>query len=705
MGPRPGWSLARLAPWRGPVILAAAALLWLAVAVRVASPLVLADEYVYALRGLALDRLDRLQAIAPALPVVNNHLFLRLINLIARANLPVPLTVKLLNVAAFSGALALLGRRVLPAGAPGRATGLFALLAVLPIGSYVVYVMPESLYLLLFVLIFVRLIRIRGAPTLWLWGSTGGLIAFLTLAKAHGVFVFAAFVLATFAYSVVSGRVGLRRALALNLVSAAVFASVLYVGVLLLGPHGGGAGAHDVIGAYYWEVVARATADWSRLAATADFAVTQVSAILLLLAPSLTFLAFGLFGARRRGVRGEAAEQSFSFAACFLLAVLGVVGVAVSFLLVSEPERIQLRYFSFTFPCILALAWIWGAADPQLDTPWFRRVAAGVWFAGAAVFLTRLPGLRPLATDAPEMFFGYSGGEFGLGVATAAVAAAVIGVCGLALLHPRIRWFDAQLAALLVLVGVSDLNTVIWQGQWSAAQAPMRQVGDAARRDCGPADTDVIAAGGWGDAGALDTAAMRVGRPITLRLGPEARFDPLALQPGTCVMTTADLDQVVGPPQLRTPALSLYRSTQVWQVWSTTPFNTGRRPDGLGAGWSAPERAGIWTDGPHATLRVDPPPGDPEPMVVEVNAFAFSPPGRTGQRVDVSIAGRPLARWRVQDGDYFIRVPGGGRPGGPVDLVFSLPDAVAPAAVLAGAADRRQLGIGVREVKVLRAAR
>jgi hypothetical protein len=703
-GLRPGWSLERLAPWRGPLILTVATLLWVAVAVRVASPLVLADEYVYAIRGLALDHLDRLQAIAPALPAVNNHLFLRLINLIARANLPTSLTIKLFNVACFSGAIALLGRGVLSAGSPGRATGLFALLAVLPIGSYVAYVMPESLYLLLFVLIFARLAQHRGAPTLWLWASTGGLIAVLTLAKAHGVFVFAAFLLATFAHSALSGRVSLRRALALSLASAAVFGSVLYLGVALLGPHGRGPGAHDVIGAYYWEVVARATAG-VRVAATLDFAATQLAAMLLLFAPSLTFLVFGLFGSRRRAARGQAAGEPFSFAACFLLAVLCVVGVVVAFLLVAEPSRIQLRYLSFTFPCILALVWIWGAAEPQLDTPRFRLVAAGVWFVGAAVFLLRLPRLQPLAPDAPEMFFSYHGGEFGLGVAMAAVVAVLIAACGLALLHPRIRWFDAQLAALVVLVGLSDLNTVIWQGRWSAEQAPMRQIGDAARRDCGTADTDVVAAGGWEDASSLDTAAMRVGRPISLRLGPEAGFDPLALRPGTCVMTSADLDPVLGPPRLRTPGLALYRSTSVWQVWSKIPFDTGRRPAGLGSGWSGPERVGIWTDGPRATLRVDPPSDQTGPMVVELNAVAFSPPGWNGQRVDVSVAGRLLARWRVHDGDYFVQVPAGGRPGSPVDLVFSLPDAVAPASVLAGAADRRQLAIGVRQVKVLQAAR
>jgi phosphoglycerol transferase len=686
------------------LILAAATLAWLAVALRTASPLVLVDEYAYAIGGIALDGLDRLRATAPAVPGVGNYLFLRLINLVARAHLPLDVTIKLLNVVWLSTASALLGRRILPAGTAGRAAVLFALVVALPAGSYVAYVMPECAYLGLFVLVFFRLTGDPRGGLYRLWASTGGLIAGLTLIKAHGVFVIAAFLLATLAWSAVTGRVGIRKALILCFAAAAAYVVVLYTGVHLLGPRGGSAGA-DVIGGYYWAVVARSVASWARGAATVDFAATQVAAILLLLAPCLTFLTFAIATRRRGAPEAGPGRDRLAFVACFLLAVLGVVVLVVSFLLVDEPNRVQLRYLSFTFPCILALTWIWGPADPQVDTRSFRRVAAAVWLVAAGLFLARLPGLRLLSPDAPEMFFSYRSGEFGqfgLGRATFAVAGGLVGACALALLNPRIRWFDAQLAALIVLVAISDVNTFVWQGAWSAAQAPMRQIGDAARSACGSADTDVLAAGAWDAAGPLYTAAMRVGRPITVAIGPEAGFDPLAVRPGSCVMTSADLDQVLGRPLVRTAALALYRPTVGWRTATAVAFDAGARPAILGPGWSGPEPTGVWTDGPRATLRIAPTAGPAGPTVVEVNAVAFTPLGRNDQRVDVSAAGRPLTRWRVRDGEYFVRLPAGDAAGAPIELVFDLPDAVAPASVFPDAADRRRLGIAVRGVKVLR---
>ena len=91
--------------WRRIAIVIGKTLLWAAVAFRVRTPLILADEYVYLVRGCALDRLARLEEIAPAIPSLGNYLFLRIINLLTRSVAPVDLALKLVIV----GCIAVLG--------------------------------------------------------------------------------------------------------------------------------------------------------------------------------------------------------------------------------------------------------------------------------------------------------------------------------------------------------------------------------------------------------------------------------------------------------------------------------------------------------------------------------------------------------------------------------------------------------------------
>ena len=91
--------------------------------------------------------------------------------------------------------------------------------------------------------------------------------------------------------------------------------------------------------------------------------------------------------------------------------------------------------------------------------------------------------------------------------------------------------------------------------------------------------------------------------------------------------------------------------------------------------------------------------------VVAVDALAFSPPPRAGQRVEVSSGGRVLATWTVKDGIYYVRLPRtAGLGGDRSNWTSACPDAVAPAAILPGALDRRLLGIAVRRVRVLQPA-
>ncbi len=687
------------------LVLVAGGLFWLTVALRAVTPLVLADEYVYLVRGVALDGLRRLDVIAPSVPHVGNYLFLRVINMISRTRLPLDVTMKVINVACLVVALHLIGRLVVAKDATWRSTALFVVVVLLPVGSYVAYVMPESLYLMIFIGLFVILVRAPDGRLQGLWAMAGVLIAALSLVKAHGLFVLAAFLGATLAWSIVTGRVSFARALTLIMTAIAAFAVATVLGLALVAPREAGG---DFVGNYYWSMVGRAAPTWSRIWTVAQLAMTQTGAILLLLAPSLTFLTAGVFAERRRSGSVERPGNLMSFTGLFLILLIGLIVLAVSFVLSAEPNRIQLRYLNFTFPCVLTLAWIWARANPSLDSRNFRLWAAAIWVLGAGYYLVRLPALWPLPADAPELFFTYHSGEFGafgLGSTVWFVTAAVIALCALAMLHPKVRWFDAQLLALLILVPIADFDTIHWQDSWTALQAPLRAIGDVAKARCGRREADIVAFLPFDDPGRLYTALTRVGRAIPVKFDPKGGLASLGLAPGGCVITSLGLSPALGPPLAQHEELALYRSAARWLVVRNIAFDHGGAPALLGKGWSQPETGGVWTDGAHAVLHLGPDVGlTAEPEVVEINAFAFEPPPSKGQHVALSMNGRPLGTWLVHDGSYQVRLPASSPTAGSLDLELSLPDAEAPASVISGAADRRLLGIAVRRVTILRQA-
>jgi hypothetical protein len=610
-------------------VLAAAGLFWLFVALRVTGPLVLIDEYVYVVRGMSLDGLTRLQEIAPSVPTVGNYLFLRVINLAARAQLPLDTTMKAFNVACLLVATWLLGRRILAVGDPRRAVVLAALVALLPAGSYVAYVMPESAYLLAFVTLFAVLLDASEARAERLWGIAGALCAVMTLIKAHGVFVLAAFLAATLVWSLVARRVSGRKALGLCLLAILGFAIALSAGVALIGPRG--AAPESVVGEYYWGVVQRSPLSWGRIGAAARFCAVQLSAVLVLLAPSLGFLAASVLSDRGRQGTADAKPGLRALQALFLLAVICGVIALVSYLLTAEPDRLQFRYISFAFPCVLTLCWIWQTERPTLDTRAFRIGAAALWLAGTAIFVLLLPTLRPLPADAPELFFSYNGGEFGaLGVGPAVRwgAGGLVAAGALALLHPRIRWFDVQLAALAILVPVADLNTVMWQGRWSAEQAPYRAIGETARRACGPGENDIVSWEGEGDPSRFFTVLEAIGRAVPIETGMSARVETLAPPPRGCVIAPEVPADIWGAPLARAPGLALYRPVAAWRPHLKVPFTGGIRPPVLGQGWSQPEAGGVWTAARQASLEIPLPDLSDQPSVlIEIDAFAYRPPG------------------------------------------------------------------------------
>jgi hypothetical protein len=124
----------------------------------------------------------------------------------------------------------------------------------------------------------------------------------------------------------------------------------------------------------------------------------------------------------------------------------------------------------------------------------------------------------------------------------------------------------------------------------------------------------------------------------------------------------------------------------------------------LVSGWSRPEPAGVWSDGPGAVLLLPATAGPPgADRLVEVTAMGFALPPNEEQVVGVSSGGRRLATWRVERAnwrDYRVTVPAALiRPGEPLRLELSIPGAAAP-----GGADQRRLGIGLQKLVIAWAA-
>jgi hypothetical protein len=164
------------------------------------------------------------------------------------------------------------------------------------------------------------------------------------------------------------------------------------------------------------------------------------------------------------------------------------------------------------------------------------------------------------------------------------------------------------------------------------------------------------------------------------------------------MITSLEMNAIFGSPVLEASGVRLYHPTHAWSLADAIRFDTGHRPAILGRGWSQPESGGVWTDGGAATLHLG---GwaarQGDASLVAINAFSYNRPNHRGQRVMASYAGQSLATWQVVDGVYYVRLPYGAD-----ELVLTLPDAVAPAAIVPGNTDSRRLGIAVRSISILR---
>jgi len=121
----------------------------------------------------------------------------------------------------------------------------------------------------------------------------------------------------------------------------------------------------------------------------------------------------------------------------------------------------------------------------------------------------------------------------------------------------------------------------------------------------------------------------------------------------------------------------------------------------LGEGWADPEPNEVWTNGKRATLRF-PVPGWSGPLRAGFVLRPFVVPGRVAsQPVEVSVGGRRMAQWPVdQAGTFGVFVPPGTVVDGVLTINLVIPNAISPSEATPGSGDSRELGIAVNEISL-----
>lgn len=140
-------------------------------------------------------------------------------------------------------------------------------------------------------------------------------------------------------------------------------------------------------------------------------------------------------------------------------------------------------------------------------------------------------------------------------------------------------------------------------------------------------------------------------------------------------------------------------------IGATQSFALGAKgTSALVKGWSASEPWGVWSDGKKAqmTLKLDPALQGKD-IELEFSAQAFVREKAPKQTVTVSVSGKQLATWEyavggTTGGFSSVVVPAAlnSKPG-VIELNFSFPQAVAPAAV-GESTDARVLAVGISNV-------
>lgn len=201
----------------------------------------------------------------------------------------------------------------------------------------------------------------------------------------------------------------------------------------------------------------------------------------------------------------------------------------------------------------------------------------------------------------------------------------------------------------------------------------------------------------------LGTWVLRHTTPEVLRVALPAQ----ALAPGAAL--ALDLPDAESPARLGVSAdprrlgvamewLKI-ESPPVYAPGARIDFATKAADKYLGSGWSAPEPAFRWTDGPTAQVAFSLDRVQPLVLQMELQPFV-APPELPQQRIAIDVNGHRLGRLDLSaPGVRSVTVPAAVLRTANV-LQLGLPDAQSPASLL-GSSDARRLGVAVRWIRAL----
>jgi phosphoglycerol transferase len=677
----------RLLPAACLLALAAAVFFWLLLRNHGLGPAVFADEWYY-------SRMSRLQPLREA--IVPSYLYLWLFRATSACGDGFLDCVRIGNelcLVASSPFIYAVARRV----ASRPLALLVAALALLaPFNVYTAFFMPESMYYFGFaVLSWVTLAwPARGGR----WQrvgqglAAGAVLGLMSLVKVHALFLLPSLCLYLAGAGWLAGR---PRWLADGALSALAAGAVTLALKFGLGWLLAGDAALSLFGSFY-----AATADQhvSRplgelLPAVWTSFSGHLMAIAALLALPLALLLQAVASSKARAQAGTGLRQLWLYALLMLGAAAGITVMftaSISYPGTGEVLRLHLRYYSFVFPLLLAVAaGAWAPAGARARRWPVALLVAVVLALGA----WKLPGYALNAVDGPEinaLALDHAAGRILVGIELLVLLLWARGsrLAAPLFLLAAVPWMTVQgvLADSAYLKGIDPHWPPDLAGKFAHRYVPPRE--HAQITVAGQDEVHVMRAQFYIDAPSTGTLA----------LPPDAPLEPyqMPLRNKWLLVIGHHALPAGYHPVVATADYTLTRIDTRRRVIGLTRFGEPLRRDGLvdaAEGLSHLEGWGRWSDAGRIVLHFSRP--LPKRATVVINAQAFGP--NTGLPFTMHVGGQ-AQRFRVaglaQDVTLHFATDGSVR-----SLAIDIPQPTAPRDV-SPSIDARKLGLGLADIEI-----
>jgi hypothetical protein len=458
-------------------------------ALSIKSPIVIGDEFYFLIKGFYYSDLTQLSADMPQDAAFGASFYTAIVYLVSGLGQYTDVALKLINVMAVIATLLFCVRcwRLRPIGS---ASLVMLVLMVTPANLFATYTTPDLLYHCVFVAMMVAavwLTDVNERHSWLLWPVFGFSCAVLCLLKPHGLFAVLGIAVAMLCACLVDHGQLFRA----RIKEFALFISVYAVCTLTFQYLVTG-GKQDFVGQFYKGQLSNSTQfELSRLGQSAIISLTHFVIMLSFLAPAISYVLFS----NLQFVRDKKGDpQRFRDCLILILPLIVAVGISVfvSWHFYWDLKVINLRYFSFLFPCIVIVC---AATENRRGDMYFatsqrwRIATAVVWGATAILFWAVSDQMRILPYFAPEAFFAYNDKEFGklnvFGGGGHLIGLAVV-LCGCGILggSRKVGWLRVQIGVLICLFVVANINVGRVQKLMSDNVNFYKDAGDMARMVC-----------------------------------------------------------------------------------------------------------------------------------------------------------------------------------------------------------------------------